>query len=258
MAGAGVAIAYASMGARSSCDRGAACLWSRHRAGVVWALIAWIASLSCPVVMALSVMGMGASDDLWWGGYWFLGAAAIFPMFACLGIADGPRGSDVLLVMVTLSFPLWGVLTYAFFPIGQSLFWCLFLAPRLGFGGAFRVGVASGVTSTAVMIAFSPFAPLAWHLAMTPILLLEVARKVASMPGPAHLCAVCSYDLRGLPAGGVCPECGAPSPEPLPEPPAQVEHPVRVCNLCGCDWHGVPDDAACPECGEPAEQVARA
>lgn len=36
--------------------------------------------------------------------------------------------------------------------------------------------------------------------------------------GPRHVegtCRVCGYDLKGLPAGSACPECGRPQVEPL-------------------------------------------
>ncbi len=50
----------------------------------------------------------------------------------------------------------------------------------------------------------------------------------------AGLCPACRYDLRGLRAGGTCPECGA--------------HPAP-CAICGHDLSAFRPEIPCPECG---------
>lgn len=47
--------------------------------------------------------------------------------------------------------------------------------------------------------------PTAWFLVLRP-----------RLRGRRGRCAGCGYDLRGIPSGGPCPECGAMSPPPAP------------------------------------------
>ena len=54
------------------------------------------------------------------------------------------------------------------------------------------------------------------------------------------LCAGCGYNLRGLPADGVCPRCGQATSASIPH--------LR-CADCGYDLHSLPEDGTCPECG---------
>jgi hypothetical protein len=61
-------------------------------------------------------------------------------------------------------------------------------------------------------------------------------------------CAGCGYNLRGLPADGVCPRCGQAVSESVPHP---------CCADCGYDLHGLPEDGACPECGSSIRESIR-
>ena len=91
-----------------------------------------------------------------------------------------------------------------------------------------------------------------------------------------RFCAECDYNLRGLPHGSPCPECGEPTVRAqdgvAPELPEYV-HQGRVladqgeaftdpepsrgstrrpsCGGCGYDITGLPSAGRCPECGRP-------
>ena len=85
-------------------------------------------------------------------------------------------------------------------------------------------------------------------------------------------CPACGYDLRGLPIGSTCPECGAspvtgeefeesneevvdprflhrPDTADRISPPADEEPSARRCGGCGYDLQGLASVGRCPECG---------
>lgn len=85
-------------------------------------------------------------------------------------------------------------------------------------------------------------------------------------------CPVCGYNLKGLPIGSTCPECGASpvadadfeeSSEAVIDPrflqrpdttdrlsPSKVDEPTaRRCGGCGYDLQGLASVGRCPECG---------
>ncbi|MHC4963695.1 MAG: hypothetical protein ACYTGE_02170 [Planctomycetota bacterium] len=73
------------------------------------------------------------------------------------------------------------------------------------------------------------------------------------------VCTCCSYDLRGLPPGWRCPECGTRTEYSLPgAPPPRTEEPDLaagvVCTCCSYDLRGLPPGGVCPECGTPTER----
>ena len=66
------------------------------------------------------------------------------------------------------------------------------------------------------------------------------------------LCAGCGYNLRMLPAGGRCPECGLEIEAPLPDgdfPPDAVIGRDWQCIGCGYNLRTLPVSGRCPECG---------
>ncbi len=56
-------------------------------------------------------------------------------------------------------------------------------------------------------------------------------------------CTGCGYDLTGLGAGSVCPECGTPGCESC--------RLGRACVACGYALGGLGERGVCPECGAP-------
>jgi hypothetical protein len=54
-----------------------------------------------------------------------------------------------------------------------------------------------------------------WQLAMASVILGLLAGWLERIIGAETGCRRCGYDLTGLPAGAVCPECGSPPTEPL-------------------------------------------
>ena len=81
----------------------------------------------------------------------------------------------------------------------------------------------------------------------------------AEFVGPRLLCMACGYDLRGLAAGGKCPECGRPVASSVTETTHRVfkpQSPVEAaqgttCVRCGADLSGCSSHIVCSDCGTP-------
>jgi hypothetical protein len=97
-----------------------------------------------------------------------------------------------------------------------------------------------------------------------------------------RFCVECEYNLRGLPYGSPCPECGEPTvreqddvTSELPErayqgrvlvdrgeaftdpKPSRGSTRRPACSGCGYDFTGLPSAGRCPECGRPYSPTHR-
>jgi predicted Zn-ribbon and HTH transcriptional regulator len=71
-------------------------------------------------------------------------------------------------------------------------------------------------------------------------------------------CGTCGYNLRGLPAGGACPECGASTAGPEIELDDEGRLDADVpCRCCGYNLRGLPPPGRCPECRTAIERSLR-
>ncbi|MFM9957967.1 MAG: hypothetical protein ACKVZJ_07810 [Phycisphaerales bacterium] len=70
-------------------------------------------------------------------------------------------------------------------------------------------------------------------------------------------CVTCSYDLKGLPSAGLCPECGTSVEQSMRgvAPPREIDHVLTfvsdpcLCASCAYDLQGLPTNGLCPQCG---------
>lgn len=206
--------------------RGLELLRGEHRRASRRVLWLWLVGLVAPVSMVVAVASGPEVMPAALVGYALLGLAAFMPMRAALRMID--RRSLWMDAGLTLFFPVWGVLGVAAYPfillglpLLPTLIWSTSLSPPLGSWAQIRVALVCSIASTAAMWAGSldgsgfdvefgtACAALAWHLTMTPVLLLEVGKILAKIDHLRHVCLWCGYDLRGLPEGALCPECGA-------------------------------------------------
>ncbi len=73
-------------------------------------------------------------------------------------------------------------------------------------------------------------------------------------------CTKCGYNVRGLPSGGLCPECGTPVSSSIIGPAPVGPNPIgedRPCLACGYSLRGLLPSGVCPECGASVARSLR-